>query len=181
MNYINCEENPTAIEDSPWIWEKREINSSEDLSEYMDKYNELLVDHTKIGNSRWIINHISEGKWMLFYNESEIDERWSFMKSLFRENRLEGINTMKCSTMFVNYRAMTGSSKVIILYCNVGNEESIKKIGKHIMNISNYNKKMFYKTHEQTAKGTLGTGNSINHLYTVYPEIGEYMLESDDD
>lgn len=76
------------------------------------------------------------GKWMLFYAKHLMNEAWLIVKKLYRENKLEGVTSMKCSTSYENPRAST-SDGVIILYCkNSSNEEQIMKIGKNILRAS---------------------------------------------
>ena len=42
-----------------------------------------------------------------------MNDKWKLAKKLFRENRLEGIIGMKCSTSFQNPRASNSSDGII--------------------------------------------------------------------
>lgn len=110
------------------------------------------------------------GKWMLFYEKPIMDVNWILAKEKYNENKLVGVISMKCSTNYVNPRASSGSSGVIILYCNSStNEENIKNIGRNILTQLNYihQKTIYYKTDLQTKNGTCATGNKINSSYSL--------------
>ena len=114
------------------------------------------------------------GKWMLFYDKSTMDENWILAKNLYEKNKLVGVFSMKCSTNYINPRASSTSSGIIIFYCNTSiNEENIKIIGKNLLIQMNYieQKNIYYKTELQTKNGTCATGNKINSNYTLYNNL----------
>ena len=147
----------------------------------MNKYNNSVLNPSEIVEHPWLyetnmnINNINEsisvtGKWMLFYDNSNMDIKWSQIKELYRNNELDGVTSMKCSTMYDNPRSSNKNTGVIILYCNDSyNENKIKSIGRNIMEILSYNKSMYYKTDIQTHGGTIATGQNKNHLYKIGP------------
>jgi len=152
---MNCELNPTEVLDTYWLHER------------------LVSKKLEINNP---------GKWMLFYNKETFDEKWNHIKRLFRENSLNGVFAMKCSTGLDNPRASDKNTGVIILYCNNSdNEEYIINIGKIIMNSTSYNKRMFYKTDNQTGEGTRATGSKSNHTYFIDYTFDVYAFESSDE
>jgi hypothetical protein len=122
------------------------------------------IKHNIISNFR-----NNSGKWMLFYNKQSMNENWILAKKLYRENKLDGVVSMKCSTLYKNIRA-SPDDHVIILYCNNSNdEEIIMNIGKKILVLFNYieSQTIYYKTDEQTMEGTIATGCIKNHTYKL--------------
>jgi hypothetical protein len=137
---------PLEVCDSPWLYEK---NKNEDVK---------IVDISDIG------------KWMLFYDKSLMNDVWCIAKNLYRENKLDGVESMKCSTAFESPRS-TSDKGVIILYCyDSSNEETIMNIGKKIIEIFNYKETqyIYYKTDLQTYDGSRSSGCKINHKYKLF-------------
>ena len=64
-----------------------------------------------------------DGKWMLFYNTSELNNAWKKATELFENGHLPGIAPMKCSTGKNNPRASSHEQKVIIFYCGQSENE----------------------------------------------------------
>jgi len=89
VNYINTDLLPLEI-NSPWLFE----NNNED------------------------VKRVDSGKWMLFYDKSFMNEAWNIAKKLYRENKLDGVKSMKCSTAHESPRASTLDEGIIFLYCN---------------------------------------------------------------
>ena len=113
---------------------------------------------------------ICVGKWMLYYNNEDMNLKWSYAKKLYSEKNLTGVISMKCSTNYKNPRASCLETGVIILYCSDSeNEEYIINIGKIILNMFNYKnqKYIYYKTDGQTSQGTIATGEKVNHKYKL--------------
>ena len=113
---------------------------------------------------------ICVGKWMLYYNNEDMNLKWSYAKKLYSEKNLTGVISMKCSTNYKNPRASCLETVVIILYCSDSeNEEYIINIGKIILNMFNYKnqKYIYYKTDGQTSQGTIATGEKVNHKYKL--------------
>lgn len=142
-NFINTDLLPLEVSDSPWLYE----NNNEGAKS------------------------VDTGKWMLFYDKSLMNEAWVLAKKLYRENKLDGVKSMKCSTVYENPRAATLDEGIIILYCNnSSNEETIMNIGQKIIEMFDYkeNKIIYYKTDLQTREGTIATGSKKNHTYKLF-------------
>lgn len=143
MGFLNTYLLPLEVSDTPWLYE--------------NKYHSVSVEET--------------GKWMLFYDNSLMNESWKMAKKLYRDNKLDGVTCMKCSTAYENHRASTLYEGVIILYCNKSsNEEKIMNIGKKIIEMFGYKEKqiIYYKTDLQTEEGTNATGKRKNHTYKLF-------------
>jgi len=137
--------------------------------------NELLP--LEVNCSPWLYESNNEdimvdsGKWMLFYNKSLMNEAWKKAKKMYRENKLDGVISMKCSTLYENPRASTLEKGIIILYCNnSSNEKTIMNIGKNIIKMVDYKEStyIYYKTDFQTIEGTIATGRKQNHTYKLF-------------
>lgn len=141
-NFINTDLLPLEVSDSPWLCE----------------------------NNNEGVKSVDTGKWMLFYDKSLMNEAWVLAKKLYRENKLDGVKSMKCSTAYENPRASQLDEGIIILYCsNSSNEETIMNIGKKILEMFDYKEKqiIYYKTDLQTQEGTFATGTKKNHTYKL--------------
>lgn len=142
-NFINTEFLPLEVSDSPWLYENKNDG----------------------------VKSIDTGKWMLFYHKSLMNEAWNITTKLYRENKLDGVKSMKCSTAYKNPRASTLDEGIIILYCNnSSNEETIMNIGKKIIEMFGYKEKqiIYYKTDLQTREGTFATGSKKNYTYKLF-------------
>jgi hypothetical protein len=139
--YINTDLNPIDIDGVPWLYERKEKNM-----------------------------YCGNGKWMLFYEKQLFNEKWKIATKLFRQNKLKNIISMKCSTNYNNPRASSLNEGVIILYCHTDNKFDIINAGNNILKLFNYDKIMYYKTNEQTAKGTKATGSIKNYTYYLEPK-----------
>lgn len=126
-----------------------------------------------------IQHDIGTGKWMLFYDKPLMNEAWLIVKKLYREIKLEGVTSMKCSTSYENPKE-SHNDGVIILYCkNSSDEEQIMKIGKNIIRTVGYKERQFiyYKTDFQTwegiihtLEGTIDTRNK-KHTYKLFNSL----------
>ena len=108
------------------------------------------------------IETIDNGKWMLFYPNDKMNEMWKFAKKFYKANQLTGVRSMKCSTAKENPRASSSDNGIIILYSSYSEDEKyIKKIGQNILATFKYQEfpYMYYKSDEQTFKGTRATGS----------------------
>lgn len=144
--FINTDLLPLEVSDSPWLYEIKNDG----------------------------VKNVDTGKWMLYYDKSLINEAWTIAKKLYRENKLDGVISMKCSTEYENPRASTFEKEIIILYCNnSSNETNIINIGKKIIEIFDYKEQKFlyYKTDLQTREGTISTGSKKNHTYTLFNHL----------
>ena len=185
LDLFNTDTPPMDIDFKPWIYEEKINPFSHNQS--VNKHNkpntrrkngknrnEKLKLAFKIRKSRRKNgkNGKNVGKWMLFYNKKYMNEKWKLAIKLFRENKLNDVMSMKCSTKFRTSRASREDNGVIILYCSESqNENKIMQIGKVIMKLFNYNKTMYYKTNTQTCMGTRATGQYKNHLYKLDPNF----------
>ena len=130
--YMNSDLSPLDIDEFPWLYESKNDIEREDV-----------------------------GKWMLFYDKSKINDAWVEATNLYRNDELDGVTSMKCSTSYNNPRANDDNS-VIILYCNNSQDkETIMNTGKIILELFEYREKdtIYYKTDEQTREGTVATGS----------------------
>ena len=144
MDYINSDLSPLSVSDNPWLYENSGIISYD------------------------------TGKWMLFYPIGLMNEKWLLAKKLYREKKLYGINSMKCSTLFQNPRASDLNNGIIIIYSSdSSNEEKIRDIGKKILDSFNYTEQqmIYYKTDLQTDEGTIATGSRKNHTYQLFNHL----------
>ena len=145
-NFINTDLLQLEVSDSPWLYENKNDG----------------------------VKSVDTGKWMLFYDKSLMNEAWNIAKKLYRENKLDGVNSMKCSTAYENPRASTLEEGIIILYCNnSSNEETIMNIGKKIIEMFDYKEQkiIYYKTDLQTREGTIATGSKKNHTYKLFNHL----------
>jgi len=143
---------PMEIYDMPWLYEEKHI--------------ETKIDDNFVFNENIEQNH---GKWMLFYKKSSMNDKWQFIKNLYRENKLSGVDSIKCSTNWENPRASSHDEGIIIFYCSNNTEEQIIMTGKNILELLLYKEKdyIYYKTNFQTQDGTSATGIYKNHKYKL--------------
>lgn len=116
------------------------------------------------------------GKWMLFYPNQIVKEKWKMVCDLFDSNLLKGVISMKCSDGPNIARADDLSQSVIILYCaNSFDKEHILKVGSNLVErikddyTHDY---IYYKTDEMTYIGTRKTIDKTHHLYKLRIEKG---------
>lgn len=142
----------------------------------------MIENPSKIKYKQWVTHHterqvelidmmdcgLYEGKWLLFYNKKIIDEIWSFLKHLYDNDELYGINSMKVSTNMKCVRASKTKDAVIVLYC-FGQRDEVISIGKNLQSkIGTYGSScIYYKTNQQTKEGTRGTGLNMNHSIKI--------------
>ena len=148
------------------------MNSSrQDLDGTLPSNNkkDFWIYESKSGTGK---NEDGDGKWMLFYDNSIMDEKWECAKQMYNEDKLNGVLCMKCSTSRRSTRASTDTEGVIIFYCNVlsSNENEIMDIGRAILNNVGcvWKKYIYYKTDIQTSAGTKATGVLKNSTYKLY-------------
>ena len=147
QNSTDSEKNPTDVFDVPWI-----SCSDENI---VSKYS-LLQD---------------TGKWMMFFELEDLNEKWSLAKRCYKEGKLNGIIRMEVSTMFENPKRSPGQHGVILFYCGPSsNEKLMKRYGRNLLKhipYQNKTKKLTYKSSYQSVLGTRATGNKSNHLYSI--------------
>ncbi|UJR07963.1 hypothetical protein I4U23_012242 [Adineta vaga] len=106
--YVDSDPKPTEVTDSFWLFE----------------YNEEIAR-----NSPSV-----DGKWLQFYDLSQLDTMWEYAKAKYRAGRLIGIHSLKVSTGRPNQRASNASQGVIIFYCGPSvDEQRIRMIGQKLL------------------------------------------------
>ena len=89
-----------------------------------------------------------EGKWMMFFPLSEMNQRWSEACSLYRSGKLTGINSMKASTAKQNpmpQRLHGYDEGIIIFYCGPSEDQhNVMAYGRNILNHMQYPRSQFY-------------------------------------
>ena len=135
--YLNCDLKPSEVRNFPWL--------------YQDSKIKITLNNT--------------GKWMLFFEKSILDEKWTQCKKLYNEKALNNVLSLKCSTNGDDDK----KDGVIIFYCNNSNDEcSILETGSMIIDALNYNENKFiyYKTDQQTRQGNKGESGG-NYMYKL--------------
>ena len=175
----NFDDIETSIENYDYSQDDQE--ESQDTL-WQDEENTLKP--TEITNNFWIYEEDPEianrfknydldkcGKWMMFFENALIDEKWQQLVNLYREGKLTGIHQMKVSTMKESYRSADHSYQVICMYCGPYDDKNhLMKVGEnllHHMDYSNNSGFMCYKSDEQTYLGTRSTGNKSNSMYKI--------------
>jgi hypothetical protein len=135
---------PMDVTETPWIGHGKDI-----MSQFIESEIVALKNGAEIG------------KWMLFYNNTFLNEEWNKAVKLYDLDLLKGIICMKCSTAFENPRANNHIDGVIIFYCIY--DENTWNIGERLKKIFEYDKNMYYKTNRRSREGTGATGCKKNH------------------
>jgi hypothetical protein len=192
--YTNNNISPLDIHDHPWVYENENENENTTIDKSYIKETDILIDNKLLNEPTrgtmcicgCKVKHIIKrepnndvGKWMLFYNKNEINKKWKLAQELYRENKLNNVTKMKCSTSFENPRSSNLNEGVIILYCNnSSDEEKIMIIGENILKKFNYEHRPYicYKTDKQTNEGTRATGNQKNYTYMIQNKIKKTPL-----
>ena len=165
---------PMNINDHHWLYEDVRMPDKPEPSDFQS---DILCEcrcrskHNKFARSVSIKNYT--GKWMLFYDKSQINESWLLAKKLYRENKLDDVVSIKCSTNKSNSKSIHKNNGVIIFYChNSSDQDAIMRIGKHILQAFNYQYKpvIYYKTDEQTLRDP----KSKDYLYKL---INEFYID----
>ena len=93
-----------------------------------------------------------DGKWMLFFPNSDINNAWKKARELYDKGCLPGITLMKCSTAKTISGAFSDTQKVIIFYAGPSHDE--EKIGRKLVESMRYkcpgNNFVYFKTNAQT-------------------------------
>ena len=143
------EKNPTEVFDVSWIRYSEENIAS--------KYASILQGST--------------GKWMMFFEIKDLDEKWNLAKRCYRERKLNGIMRLEVSTMFDSPKRFPGQHGVILFYCGpCSNEELMKDYGRNLLihiPYPNSTGMLSYKSFSQSVLGTRATGNKSNSLYQI--------------
>jgi hypothetical protein len=115
-------------------------------------------------DSYWIYHGYSDekrvdvGKWMLFWPQALLAQKWQLICKAWDEGQLLGV--IGCSTEKPNPRNSNPAEGVIILYCNNSDdEEHIMEIGNRIsLHLYDYPKPcIYYKTDVQPLAHTSTT------------------------
>ena len=90
---------------------------------------DCLTESNMKGIKAW-----NAGKWMLFYPNDKMNEMWKFAQEMYKEGKVPGVNSMKCSTAKGNPRASSTKNGIIILYSSYSaDEQYITKVGQNIL------------------------------------------------
>lgn len=109
----------------------------------------------------------NDGKWIMFFRKSELDQRWKEACDLYRSGKLTGVNSMKVSTMLYNpMGANSYENGMIIFYCGPSeNEANIMEYGKNLLRHIYYEDPILYY---KSDKMYLQDPNKIyKHLYYI--------------
>ena len=112
---------------------------------------------------------VDSGKWMVFYPRSEMDARWQEAIENMHAGRFGVVRVMKASTFMDDPRSSDNSKGVIILYTEKTFKDLVMESGRLIMEIMRYEATIYFKTDEQTARGTIATGQVKNHTLYIRP------------
>jgi len=123
---------PLEVYNEPWLVEKKPIN----LAEFLQMKKEEVVD----------------GIWALYFNDKSLmNEIWKLALKSFREGKLNGVYSIKCSTNYVYPKGITPTTGMLIFNCSLPpDEETILEVGKNILEIFNYDERrtIYYKINE---------------------------------
>ena len=88
----------------------------------------------------------NDGKWIMFFRKSELDQRWKEACELYRAGKLIGVNSMKVSTMLYNpMGANSYENGMIIFYCGPSeNEANIMEYGRNLLRHIYYEDPVLY-------------------------------------
>jgi len=147
---------PSEVYDKPWLVEEH-INN--DVIKY------LLTRGKKI-----------DGMWALYFNDKSLmNDIWKLAKKSFKEGKLNGVYSIKCSTSYVYPNGVSLTIGVLIFKCSLlPNEETIIELGKNILEIFNYDERrsIYYKINECKV-GTSVYPNSRNYTYELKNHLYE--------
>jgi len=155
-------------EESEDIWQ--EILDPENIKYNNPEYGDFWI-YESLDIYSNIKNCSNTGKWLLFYHKNDIPDRWNEIVKLYRDGQLDGVMSMKRSTLVPNERSSCKNTGVIILFCNKSeDEERIMEIGRNIIRKTGYDFQdhITYKADYQTRLGTVSTGNKNCSLYKLY-------------
>ena len=110
------------------------------------------------------------GKWLLFFDKHNMNQRWKQIKQLFRSGNLNNIEYIKCSTNYKSDKTPSDNIGVISFYCAGSDDKNkILSIGNDLIKLLNYTdmEYIYYKTDDQTKSGCRTTGSSVNYLYKI--------------
>jgi hypothetical protein len=132
----------------------------------------MYMDAYWISYGKWINISNNVGKWMIFYDETEIYAKWIKVCELIYQGHLFNA---KVSTSLQKGNRET---YVIIIYTNdYTNKKEIFNAGMCIKNNLFYDKEMYYKTNVQTSSG-IYTDNSYTYTYSaLLEEFGNIKIE----
>jgi len=126
------------------------------------------------------------GKWLLFYNKTELDKKWSLAKKLYNDNKFDNVIYMKVSTAMPNPKSTNPLEGVIAFYVGktlisddkISDEEIILKQGKQLQKLFSYESrlgKIYYKTEYQSEQQVQNPEiKRKNYTFTIEcPKISE--------
>ena len=142
---------PLEVYDEPWLVEKKTI---------VNKLIEIL--HVR--------REEVDGIWALYFNDKSLmNEIWKLAVKSFREGKLNGVYSIKCSTNYVNPKGITPTTGMLIFNCSLPpDEETILELGKNILESFNYDERrtIYYKFNEYKV-GASCYPNSRSYTYKL--------------
>ena len=113
-----------------------------------------------------------DGKWMMFFPMSDMDQRWSDACDLYYDGKLVGIHSLKASTSLQNpmtNRLHAHDEGIIIFYCGKSeDEDSLMRYGKNILSLISYPRTHFY--YKSDRPHLIVPFNKYKNLYFIKTE-----------
>ena len=115
-------------------------------------------------------DHLSEGKWCLFFSKENLDIVWEQAKEALSRGRILHVTDMKISTLLPSKRRR-GDQHALVLYCSTTHRDTILESGRSIQKEFGYtHKPLYYKTNRLTQRGTAATnGDGRNYSICLRP------------
>ena len=157
-------------------------------SKELDKLEPMNVDYVpwlyerKYGFKNDLTFVDGRGKWLLFFDKSIMNEKWSIVKNLFRNNNFFGIEFIKCSTNYIGENIPNNHLGVISFYSLADHKDVIMNIGSNIITLLNYTTMdtIYYKTDQLTKNGNRINGSIFNYKYKLINHLFTDNLFIDD-
>ena len=110
-----------------------------------------------------------DGKWMMFFPQSEMDAIWTEASQLYYSGRLIGVNSMKASTAKQNpmpERLHGPDEGIIIFYCGPCEDEAnVMEYGRNILNNMHYPRETFY--YKSDKPHLIDGSKQYRHMYSI--------------
>jgi len=143
---------PLEVYDEPWLVEKKPN----------------VTNLTEILRARR--GEVVDGAWALYFNDKSLmNDIWKLAVKSFREGKLNGVYSIKCSTNYVNPKGITPTTGMLIFNCSLPpDEETILELGKNILETFNYDERrtIYYKINEYKV-GTSCYPNSRSYTFKL--------------
>ena len=104
---------------------------------------------------------------MMFFNTSEIDEKWKCAVTLYRSGKLLGVHAMRVSTMRENFRKSDNFCHVILFFCGPNEDKDfMMKIGQNLLKHIEY-KNLYGAMFFTDIQSFLGSEAKIEGKYQI--------------